>query len=162
MKVEGRIPQGVFCDGKFVTKIESDGGIRVDNTANLPFWLKISEFSSSDVWEMLLATAHRTVRHNRQEVKESEWCGCCYCKSLFRPADVKRWVENDKTALCPLCEIDAVVPGKSGFLSLFGDELNSANILLSALYDRWFGAPKKEQLEKRPPKKPEYSAELDM
>lgn len=35
--------------------------------------------------------------------------GCYYCKSYFPKEEIKEYVDDGKTPLCPLCNIDSVV-----------------------------------------------------
>lgn len=48
---------------------------------------------------------------NREKVKQSEYCSCFYCLSVFKSSEVIEWVDNEDTALCPKCGIDSVIPG---------------------------------------------------
>ncbi len=63
--------------------------------------------------------AHQYSAHHRQQVLESECCGCFYCLEIFPATKIEEWVDEDEngigmTALCPFCGIDAVVGDKSG------------------------------------------------
>lgn len=54
-----------------------------------------------------------SIKH-RQAVESASHCGCSYCLAVFPPAEIKRWTDEDEhgigqTALCPRCEIDAVI-----------------------------------------------------
>jgi len=40
---------------------------------------------------------------------ERTMCGCYYCKQIFEPCEIKIWVDNYQTAICPKCDIDAVM-----------------------------------------------------
>lgn len=55
---------------------------------------------------------HQFSRFNRSWVEASEQCGCFYCCKFFSPAWISRWVDQGKTATCPECCIDAVLPEK--------------------------------------------------
>lgn len=59
--------------------------------------------------------AHKISSHNRQQIAQSEVCGCFYCLAIFGPSDIEEWVDNDDTALCPKCGIDSVLGSASGF-----------------------------------------------
>lgn len=76
--------------------------------------------------------AQELSQNNRQEVKKSDTCGCFYCRKMFVPKEIKNWIIDDKgdTALCPYCQIDAVIGNASGF------EINKK--LLEELYNKYF------------------------
>jgi hypothetical protein len=63
---------------------------------------------------IILAAHKHSIRH-RQEVLQSDNCGCFYCQTVFEPANVMEWTDEEQTALCPNCEIDAIIGDKSGF-----------------------------------------------
>ena len=49
---------------------------------------------------------------NAESILNSDFCGCFHCISIFPVADIKEMVvEKDgfKTAICPICGIDAVL-----------------------------------------------------
>ena len=35
--------------------------------------------------------------------------------TVFKPADILEWTDDDQTALCPNCGIDSVIGDKSGY-----------------------------------------------
>jgi len=51
-------------------------------------------------------------------IRRSKICGCFYCLSIFSPDEITEWIEESedcprgagKTAVCPKCDIDAVLP----------------------------------------------------
>ena len=61
---------------------------------------------------------HRHCGWHEEEVKKSKLCGCFSCLKLFPSSEVVEWIEESetcprgpgKTAVCPNCEIDAVLP----------------------------------------------------
>ena len=53
--------------------------------------------------------------HNKDEIIKSERCGCFYCLAIFSPGEIKEWVDDNDTALCPKCGIDSVIGSASGF-----------------------------------------------
>ena len=67
-----------------------------------------------------LESVHRYSSHHRELLARSERAGCFYCRTFFAPAEIRRWIpERDpttgelvegRTALCPRCGIDAVLP----------------------------------------------------
>ncbi len=64
----------------------------------------------------------------------SAQCGCFYCGAVFTPAEIKEWVDDHddvgQTALCPQCDIDAVIGSKSGY-AITPD-------FLAAMHTHWF------------------------
>jgi hypothetical protein len=74
--------------------------------------------------EFLQQTWLRCCNH-RAEIEKSAICGCFYCLKTFAPNLIQDWID-DNDALCPLCEIDSVLPDI--------DDLE----LLEAMNDRFF------------------------
>lgn len=65
-------------------------------------------------------SAHQHSSNHRNEIEESEKCGCFHCFSIFSPKFIDEWVDEDEngvgtTAMCPDCGIDSVIGSKSGF-----------------------------------------------
>ena len=59
-------------------------------------------------------TLHKTSSNHYAFVKEASNCGCFYCQHVFSPNDIKIFLTEEhgsQTALCPNCNIDAVLPG---------------------------------------------------
>ncbi len=48
--------------------------------------------------------------HNKGEIDFCNKCGCYHCFKVFPKEEIKKWVDNSKTAVCPYCEVDAVLP----------------------------------------------------
>jgi hypothetical protein len=48
---------------------------------------------------------------NRSALSKSNICSCFYCLSKISPNEIKEWIDDDETALCPKCGIDSLVPG---------------------------------------------------
>ena len=70
---------------------------------------------------------HKKSKNHRKELDSSEFGGCFYCRQFFDPKEIVEWVDKDKTALCPKCGIDSVLP------------MNSKNsALLVEMSDYWF------------------------
>lgn len=64
-----------------------------------------------------MAAHHFSSRH-RADLEASTVCGCFCCLSLFPPAEITEWMDEEggeETALCPRCGIDAVIGDGSGF-----------------------------------------------
>ena len=66
---------------------------------------------------MDLTQAYNHSKNNKTELLNSHVCGCFYCKKIFEPNEIKNWLNDkkDKTALCPSCQIDAVIGDASSF-----------------------------------------------
>jgi len=75
---------------------------------------------------------HALSFENEQAVLSSQKCGCFYCQKVFDSDSITEWVDDlkDRTALCPYCGVDAVLPDSKVILS---DEV------LTRMYARWFG-----------------------
>jgi hypothetical protein len=69
---------------------------------------------------------------NRPEIEASQICGCFYCCSIYPPSEIVDWIgdQNDLTADCPRCGIDAVIGSASGF--------PITSEFLSLMNERWF------------------------
>lgn len=78
-----------------------------------------------------LETAHKHSSNHRTEVSESNLCGCFFCCRVFFSSKIETWVDQDRTAQCPFCNVDAVLGDGSGF------EINTE--FLRLMCERWFG-----------------------
>lgn len=79
-----------------------------------------------------LGLIHRLSAHHRAAVLESERCGCFFCLRTFAPSAIANWADGGRTANCPYCDIDAVLPGSVVPID---------DALLSAMCERWFCTP---------------------
>ena len=59
--------------------------------------------------------AHRHSSGHRVELETSEHCGCFYCGGVFAAAEISEWIDEEETAMCPKCGIDAVIGSASGY-----------------------------------------------
>lgn len=76
--------------------------------------------------------AHEHSTHHRQEVNQSEQCGCFYCLNIF-PAEETVWgVYSEETGACPECGIDSVIPDAAGY--------PITDVFLKGMKRRWFCA----------------------
>jgi hypothetical protein len=48
---------------------------------------------------------------NRDHMTAGTACGCFYCEAVFTADEIREWVDDELTALCPRCGIDSVLPG---------------------------------------------------
>lgn len=62
-----------------------------------------------------LESAHNHSIYHIAELSQSQYCGCFYCTKTFKVNEISDWIDDDRTALCPHCGIDAVIGDKSGF-----------------------------------------------
>ena len=78
--------------------------------------------------------AHKFTKNNRGLFcnYQPAWANCGYCFEIFDPIEIKKWWDENQTAVCPKCGVDAVIPS---VLPLDKD-------FLEAFYKYWF-SPKK-------------------
>ncbi len=63
-------------------------------------------------------TVHDACGWHEELVRKSQKCGCFYCLRIFNADEIDEWIEDGpncprgpgKTALCPYCLIDSVIP----------------------------------------------------
>lgn len=70
--------------------------------------------------------AHDHCSNHRDEVLQSELCGCFYCGKTFPPNDIVDWTDDGRTAFCPKCGIDSVIGSVAG-VSLTKEFLDEVN-----------------------------------
>lgn len=68
--------------------------------------------------------------NNREEILKSKQCGCFHCLKIFKPEEIKNWIDEEKTAICPFCDVDSVIGDNLGVVI---DES-----LLKIIHDDWF------------------------
>ena len=61
---------------------------------------------------------------NREELEKGIKCYCFCCKEEFNFSEIKEWTDNNKTAICPYCKVDAVL---SANLNITKNEINKLN-----------------------------------
>ncbi len=66
---------------------------------------------------------------NIEAVNNSEKCGCYHCISVFESSEITEWCDGEKTALCPSCGIDSVIPNET--------DIN----VLTTIWKHWFAWP---------------------
>jgi hypothetical protein len=65
-----------------------------------------------------LKQIHGECGWHEKPILRSKLCGCFHCLSIFPPSEIADWVDElkdcprgpGKTAMCPKCDIDAVLP----------------------------------------------------
>ncbi len=68
--------------------------------------------------EPSLEEIHKLCGWHRDAIVASPSVGCFYCLAIYSPSEIEDWVDEPedcprgpgKTALCPKCGIDAVLP----------------------------------------------------
>ena len=84
-----------------------------------------------------LDAAHKHSSHNKDELEASTKLGCFYCLgNNFQVEDIKKWIDDGDTAVCPCCGIDSVIGDSSGF------DINQD--LLEKMCQRWFSEENSE------------------
>lgn len=64
-----------------------------------------------------LIRAYNSARNNKRCIQESETCVCFACKNRFYSYEIDHWIvgEQENTALCPYCYIEAVLAEKARY-----------------------------------------------
>jgi len=74
--------------------------------------------------------SHKHSSHNREDIRKSDECGCFCCCKQFDPDEIKEWIDNGSTALCPFCGVDSVLGNVTG--------IKISQDLLIDMYKKWF------------------------
>ena len=69
--------------------------------------------------EFDVIAAHKFSSNYKPELENDKLCGCFYCMKIYSPAEIAAWINDryGKTAVCPHCGIDSVLPGNRVTLS---------------------------------------------
>lgn len=59
---------------------------------------------------MTLTEVHRYSSQHRAILQQSQHCGCFYCLEVFEYSEIEDWIDDEQTAMCPHCGVDAVLP----------------------------------------------------
>jgi hypothetical protein len=51
---------------------------------------------------------------NRPIGERLKKCGCCFCLRIFETFDIRQWLQEKTTPICPHCSMDALVPEDFG------------------------------------------------
>ncbi len=79
----------------------------------------------------VLNLAHDHCANNKSEIIQSKLCGCFYCQRIFKPKEIKLWLnEKEETALCPYCTIDSFLGDASG--------MPITKTFLQKMHKKWF------------------------
>ncbi len=60
--------------------------------------------------------AKQHAANNVCEIEASVLCACFHCLKVFQPFEIRQWLFDEPTALCPFCMCDSVIGTASGFL----------------------------------------------
>ena len=77
-----------------------------------------------------ILAAHRFCVNNRELLMQSDKCGCFSCLRIFSPTEIVNWTDDDKTAICPFCSVDAIIGDKTDY--------PLTKVFLQKMYEYWF------------------------
>lgn len=80
--------------------------------------------------ECLMKKLHVYSSNNKKLINSSNKCYCFYCKNTINKEDIKKYIDDDKTAMCPKCDIDSIIPDSI--------EEKIDDKIISAMHDYWF------------------------
>ena len=60
--------------------------------------------------KFLLNKLHTYCANNKNLIAVSDQCYCFYCQKRMHRSEIKDYIDNGKTALCPHCTIDSILP----------------------------------------------------
>jgi hypothetical protein len=58
-----------------------------------------------------VSDALKKATRNRSKIKDDTQCGCYQCLSVIPGREIREWTDNSKTAICPKCGVDSLIPG---------------------------------------------------
>ena len=64
------------------------------------------------ITEERLKSLHEQCDMHFAVIMGGDECSCFCCCKVFPPQEINRWCDNGKTAICPKCGIDSVLPGE--------------------------------------------------
>lgn len=73
---------------------------------------------------------HTYASNNKNLIEESNVCYCFCCKKIVDKNEIKEYIDEDTTALCPNCGVDSVIPDS------IDEELNGK--VIDDLNNYWF------------------------
>ncbi len=79
-----------------------------------------------------LEEAHEHTIRNREELEKSKFIFCLSCRTVVHPSDITEFVDKGKTALCPYCDVDALIGDACG--------IKLTDKLLTDLHYKYFTA----------------------
>lgn len=70
--------------------------------------------------------------YNKNQFKNNCLCGCYHCLEIFQSKEIRNWIDNQETALCPYCGIDSILTIDSGY------DINEES--LKELHNHWYSS----------------------
>lgn len=74
--------------------------------------------------------APRIAMRNKSALAFVSECACYHCLKVYCPTEIKEWTDENNTAICPYCNVDAVLPVNTS------DDKNIE--VLSKIHKYWF------------------------
>lgn len=78
-----------------------------------------------------LQALHLQSSQHLECIQQNQKCGCFYCLKIFDATEITDWVDDEQTAICPHCGIDAVLAEN--------DEQVLDQAILKEMHDYYFG-----------------------
>ena len=60
--------------------------------------------------------ASKFSRYNRQSLQNDDNCGCYFCLEIYKAHEIEEYCDEEVTAICPHCSVDAVIGEGSGYV----------------------------------------------
>lgn len=80
-----------------------------------------------------LEAAHQASANHADDIDDETECGCFYCLSTFKGADITDWIDDGSTANCPRCGMNAVLPDPA-----LPNDLTLTDDLLADMNGYWY------------------------
>ena len=80
-----------------------------------------------------LQALNQAASQHRAVLSTSKLCGCFRCLAVFGYFEIRQWIDQGATALCPRCNEDTVI-GEGSWPGLNRQTLE-------AMHKRWFERP---------------------
>lgn len=86
----------------------------------------------------LLRELHRFSSKHREELHEAGCFVCFHCLGGGLTSDIREWIDDDQTALCPMCGIDSLL---TPVVLIDGKRVALDKTLLGEMRAYWFSIP---------------------
>ena len=90
----------------------------------------MATYNKNNIDNQDIIKAHQYSSNNIKILQNDNKCGCFYCLKIFSPKEIKEYLENEGTAICPYCGIDSIIGESSGY--------PITKYFLEAMYHYWF------------------------
>ena len=50
--------------------------------------------------------------HNTDQINDDTDCSCYYCRANYKGSEITEYFDEGRTAMCPRCRVDSVLPEK--------------------------------------------------